>query len=516
MSDKALILEPKEFKQIFSEKKREILNYLHLNNYDSISELAEDLERNKSIVSRDLSKLENVGIVELVEEDGKKCPVLVESEIRVDRFDVSSLFPLPGKSEPELYNQELIDNKEGVLYGEYCGDGVFLDRWSLEQGYNQITTGKIGSGKSYSNKLNMIRSYCDEDDLKIIMVDPVGVFDLVNRVLGGKKIKLGDSEEINPMRISETHTSMLTKSDYIKPYNVKVSSIMDSLNILFSKRNIQLDDQSKNVLKMAIEETYNDFGISRDVQTHSKQSPTLRDLVKKVDNIINNPTDYTDSDNKNHINNIQKNASTLLLLLEKFKTEEEYGYVSSSSSFDLSDNDIAYFDLSQHEGSSDVGFLMNLILSEVFEEAKRTDKKVMLYLDEAHYLIDNTESLGFLNKVTERSKDIDLSINFITQTINEFFKNEETIDIVENFPIRMLHRNETDLYEETKEILNLDESHTEYIKNAHPGSKERGYSEALLGVSGKGYLPIRVSSSEEEDEILSLYDNRTWKSILEK
>lgn len=411
---------------------------------------------------------------------------------------LAAMFPFTSKA---------IVERGGVDFGIHHGNNspVIIDRWARENGYNQFTVGKIGSGKSYSTKLNMLRSYINNDNLKIFMLDPVSGFGSINKILGGEKIMVGGKTGINPLEIKETPQHIIEEKEDIDPYNVKISNLMGFFEMFFNKRGVELGD-ARSVLEMAIKEVYADYGITREIETHSNQSPTMTDLVKKVNDIVNNPADYSETNETQHINSIQSHASKILLDLTQFKPNGEYENLSGTSDFDLSENDIMYFDLSQKEGSGDVGLMMHLLFGEIYQEAKLTDKDVMFIIDEAHYLMDDAGTLDFLETAVRHSRHLNLSINFITQTINEFFQKEAAKNISEQCTIKLFHRVETELEPETKSAMDLNEKQIQYIRKAHPGSKERGYSEALLGVGQYGYVPIRVVSSKYEHELLTYED----------
>ena len=515
MGEKALILEPEEFKQIFTEKKREILNKLYLEDYDSISDLVEDLDRNYSIVNRDLAMLEDIGVVEMEDEGSRKKPVLVDTNIRVETCHASDLFPLPDSySDSEKFNKDFLEETRGIEIGKHEGEDVYLDRWNLEDDYNQLTAGKIGSGKSYSSKLQILRTYKEVDDLHVVMVDPVGGFEKINRLLDGEKTTIGENMGINPMDIKKIPEEIReNREGDTAPYHMKISSLMDFFEMYLNKRDVELD-KTRGVLEKAIKETYNDFGITREPHTHSKESPTIYDLLEKLEHITYNPRDYFEYSEENNINYFKTDCKELLMQLGHLKPEVISDFISENSSFDLRDNKISYFDLSQQEGSGNVGPIMHLIFWEVYQKAQLTDDKVMFIIDEAHYLMDDAGKIDFLEASMRHSPKIDLSINFITQDINYFAQQDQASSILEKCSVRLLHRTEKRIEDDIMNTLGLDDKNIDYIRNASPGSTERGYSEALFGIKNEGYLPIRVESSDEEHELLE--HNKVLSDIISK
>jgi DNA-binding transcriptional ArsR family regulator len=391
MVEDVTVISPKEFKKVFTDKKREILNSLYIEDYESISELAKDLERDYSIVNKDISKLEDVGLVQLEEEKGMKKPKLVNSEIMIDKFNVNSILPLHSNFNSELFNRNLLTNNTGIRMGEYEGKEVNINRWSPKT-QNQITIGKIGSGKSYSSKLQLLREYVREDNLKVFLIDPLGGFRHLTRILDGETIR------------------------------------------------------------------------------------------------FDNLSDKSMSDIRNEI-----------------KTDG---------------NDVTYFNLTNQQVSSKISPLMKIILDEIYREEKDSDYRCMVLLDTAHYVLNEgnleIDMSGVIpvDEIASKSSESQISINFISQTIQEFLNTKEGKNIIENCSIKMLHRLSEMGYNE-RSTLNLNDEQAEYVRNAMPGNEDDGYSEALIGLEGE-YIPVRVSPSEDEYNIMKLDGNEVFNKIIDK
>jgi hypothetical protein len=150
--------------------------------------------------------------------------------------------------------------------------------------------------------------------------------------------------------------------------------------------------------------------------------------------------------------------------------------------------------------------MMTLLFSEVYQIAKETDKKVMFIIDEAHYLMKDAETLDFLTTAVRHSRHLDLSINFITQTIEEFFSHEKAQSIAQLCSVKLFQRTESDIPPDIADTLDLNQSEVNFIQTAQAGSQDLGYSEALLGVGSMGYVPIRVIASDLEENIINYED----------
>lgn len=388
---------------------------------------------------------------------------------------------------------------------------VTIKRYDRNNGYNQITAGKIGSGKTFGTLLEILRNKAAYgEDLVIYMLDPLNGFKPILELLGGKEVLVGGRVSINPMRLTETPEEVFESIPDLDPYSEKKAQLMDFFEMYFDLQGRELGD-SRDILGLAIEDTYSRKGITKDPETHSKESPTISLLIKVLRDMEENPEDYAEVENPNEselVNQIQDHASRLVLALGEFAEGGQYENLAQKSDLDLQSEDVVYFNLSQQEGTGGLGLMMHLLLSEVYEQAKQRKEKVMFCIDEAHYIMSDAKSLDFLEQAVRHSRHYDMGINFITQTLEEFFAHEQSEAIAQQCSMRRLHRIESGLTEEIMDTLNLNQSHVSFIQDAEPGSPETGYSEALFGVDEYGYVPIRIYPSDFELETISEAEDR--------
>ncbi len=375
---------------------------------------------------------------------------------------------------------------------------VTIDRFGRENGYNQITAGKIGSGKTFGTLLEILRTKAAYgDDLIIYMLDPLDGFRPIVNLLGGKEILVGGRVNLNPMRIIETPEEVYNKIPDLDPYGEKKQKLMDFFDMYFALQDRELGD-SRDVLAMAIDETYTRSGITKEIESHGNKSPTITDLLDVLKEMSNQPEEFARAESDELIDQIETHSSRLVLAFNAFEEGGQYENLAKDTDLNLEDEDIVYFNLSQQEGSGNLGLMMHLLLGEVYERAKDTDKKVLFAIDEAHYIMSDARSLDFLEQAVRHSRHYDMGINFITQTLEEFFGHDQSEAIAQQCSIRRIHRIESGLTEDIMDTLSLNEAHVNFIQNAEPGSEEAGYSEALYGVDEHGYVPVRIYPSDFE------------------
>ncbi len=399
------------------------------------------------------------------------------------------------------FNTTTIIENGGVDLGIHAFNDspVVIDRFNRENGYNQITAGKIGSGKTYGTLLEILRyKAAYDDDLIIFLLDPLKGFKPVANMLNAKKVLVGGDTKLNPMKITSTPEEVVKNEPDIDPYGQVKDTVMDFFDMYFNMQDRDLGD-SRDVLEMAVDETYRRAGIQKDISTHSNKSPTISDLLKVLREIsIDGTTIAKNTESEQLIESLENHASRLVLALDPFDEGGRYYNLSQDTEFDFKNEETVYFDLSQKEGSGEVGLMMQLLLSEVYDKAKESDKKILFCIDEAHYIMKDARSLDYLEQIVRHSRHYDLGINFITQTLEEFFAHEQSEAIAQQCSLKRLHLIESDLNNQIKNTLDLTDSHVKFINQAQAGSKELGYSEALVGVDEYGYVPTRIYPSEFE------------------
>ncbi len=107
---------------------------------------------------------------------------------------ISSFFP---------FVSEDLSSNQGIMYGINLHNNnlVIFDRFSLENA-NQVVFAKSGSGKSYTTKLEIIRSLMAGIDM-VLVIDPENEYQRLAETFGGSmfNISLSSHEHINPFDI---------------------------------------------------------------------------------------------------------------------------------------------------------------------------------------------------------------------------------------------------------------------------------------------------------------------------
>ncbi len=393
----------------------------------------------------------------------------------------------------------------GIEYGTYAlnESPLILDRFNRETGYCTMVIGKLGAGKSFSTKLQLVRRAMYDPDTVIVMLDPLAGFAGVNDALGGERVTVGGTRGFNPLDIQATPEHVLQSVSDLDPWAEQISWVLTFFETFFTHVATNPLDERKQTLRRAVQVAYERRGITRDPETHGNDSPTIRDVIGVLEAFLENPAEFgyaTDAERES----VKNDAKSLLKdLRPSFSENGDLSNLARETAFDL-DSPVIYLDLHQDEGTrgrSETSLMMQVLFNAVYERAKGTEKNVIFVIDEAHYLMADATSLSFLETAVRHSRHYDLSLHFITQTGGEFSLTPEARTIASLCSMTLLHRVDEEA-EKLAEWFGLSEREVNWVRTAKAGNDEDGYSEALLGLDEEGWFPLRIRASEYEAQVI--------------
>jgi type IV secretory pathway VirB4 component len=378
---------------------------------------------------------------------------------------------------------------------------VVIDPFAREDGYAMFTVGDPGSGKSFSSKQNFIRTLERDPDRIGVILEPLNNWTGVANALAGRQLTVGGTLGLNPLEIKPTPNHVLAdRGDDASPLKEKRNRAVSFFTNYFSLRNISLGDR-RTTLELAIDEAYDRVGITDDVATHDRPSPTVRDMLDILEEMSDDPSEYVvrvDDEGRK----ITDDAVWLLDQLRPFAAGGQFENLGRASEFDIRDEKVLYLDLVQQGGSigGHTSLLMELLISLVYERAKETDKEVVFVIDEARYLMKDAETLEYLETIFRHHRHHDLSIRLVTQTVDEFLAKDISKIILDQCAIKQFHKLDG-MNDNIADVFGLNHAQKRYVQHAVPGDEEKGYSRALLGVDGD-WRGIEVRALPHEKAVI--------------
>lgn len=370
---------------------------------------------------------------------------------------ISSTFP--------FVSFDLTSNK-GVLYGinRHNNGLVLFDRFSLPNA-NSVIFGTSGGGKSYLQKLEILRSLMWGID--VIVIDPEREYEYLSQTVGGSyvNISLTSKNHINPFDLP------VPREDE-SPSDVLRSNIVNLIG-LFRIMLGGLTPEEDAMLDQAITETY----ASRDITPESDFSkvtpPTLSDLELVLASTAG--------------------GENLAMRLKKYTTGSWAGFINQPTNIEINNRLVVFSVRDMEDELRAVG--MFLILRYIWNAIRATLKKRILVVDEAWWLMKNEDGASFLFGIAKRSRKYFLALTTITQDVGDFLNSPYGKPIITNSSMQLLLKQSPATIDLVKETFNLTDEEKFLLLES-----ERGEGIFFAGLK---HVAIKVMASYTEDQIIT-------------
>ncbi|MWG35281.1 VirB4 family type IV secretion system protein [Halomarina oriensis] len=401
-----------------------------------------------------------------------------------------------------------IRQDDGVMCGRLASNGSAVVADGFEPGPgHQLVVGDSGSGKTTFVEKKVLRWWAQADDRTLILCDTMGEFAGLTELCNGQRITLDGSQIINPLHIEATPETILQHLD-VAPFEMK---FQEAVNFVLSviAPDPTLADRFAPLVKDAIRATYRQAGvIPREPSTHRPEnSPTMADLRATVRDMGENPSQYVSS--RLEEQEITTNAGPLLRRLSGFAEDGDMRALTGESEARIEPGSVTYLDLQQIEGlgsAADKSTMLMLMLGQVYQAVKRAPGRTVFVIDEAHYLLQSREMLGWLQQAARHWRHYDAGLWFVSQHPSDFVDGrtqeiQEYLDAIRGQTTTTTFFSTDDLTDETATAYGLNDPQSSFIRGtATRGEDGLGYTECLMGFEereGWHRLQIRLSPLEQ-------------------
>lgn len=414
----------------------------------------------------------------------------------------------------------------GIEYGWHKSTQLplILDPWGHDAGNAKVMVADPGGGKSTTGKALMQRALTQREDVIGVTIEPMGNWAGVAKIFesesddpgeyeGSAHVTVGGDKGINPLQIREIPPEKRRDlPDDVDPLGDRKSIAMSFLENFFTIRgNQRRFNEHRVVLENAIGDAYSDAKIHHDdLDSHGRQSPTLRDVRNnQLKDRFKNPEKYADEQFRE--NEIKRAAEWFYSQFEVFDIRENskgekikgnYANFGKQTEFDIFGNKYVYLDLGQSEGnvSEKAKLTMQILLDQVYEMSKQTDKKVILAMDEFRYFIRDVANIDSIENLFRHHRHQDIAPWIMTQTVHEFLQRSESEAILDMCPYFLGQRYDK-MNKKDAQKLGLSKDQYEFVSSqAQPGTPERGYADALL-LSGNSGQKLEIHLTESELQV---------------
>lgn len=386
------------------------------------------------------------------------CSDKLEIHTSMNTEPLSSAFP--------FISADLTSNN-GILYGinRHNNSLIIFDRFSMENA-NMVIFAKSGSGKSYTAKLEVLRSMMLGTD--VIIIDPENEYQYLAETVNGSyfKISLNSPNHINPFDLPTP-----TKDE--KPADVLRENIINLTGLLkIMLGGVTPDEEA--ILDRALYETYASKDITPQTTDFSGlEMPLLQDLQTILENM--------------------EGAENMAKKLEKFTTGTFAGFLNQPSNININ-NQLVIFSLRDMQTELRP-IAMYLIITYIWANIRKQLKKRLLLIDEAWVLMQYEEAAAFIYGIAKRCRKYYLGLTTITQDVADFMKSKYGQPIITNSSIQLLLKQSPATIDVVKQTFNLTDQETYLLLESNVGEG--------IFFAGLKRAAIKIIASYTEDQIIT-------------
>ncbi len=384
-----------------------------------------------------------------------------EDELGVTRnLDTNSLstsFP--------FVSAELTSNK-GILYGinRHNNSLILFDRFDLENA-NQVVFAKSGAGKSYTIKLEALRSLMFGTD--VIVIDPENEYQALCEAVGGSffELSLNSEKRINPFDLPKATAD----EDGATVLRTAVTDIKGLLALMVGG----MTPEEDAILDKAVYDTYALRDITENASTHGNTPPLLSDLQ----GVLQNTT----------------GAESLSRRLIKFTEGTFSGLFNRPTNFELERGFITFSIKNLEEALRPLG--MYMILNYIWAQVRHNMRKRLLIVDEAWIMMQYPDSARYIYSLAKRARKYFLGLTIISQDVEDFLSSEQGRAILNNSSMQILLKQSPAAVEKLAQVFHLTEGEKFLLLESDVGEG--------LFFAGSSHVAIKVVASYAEDQIIT-------------
>ncbi len=359
-----------------------------------------------------------------------------------------------------------LTSNSGVLYGINLHNSslILFDRFSLENA-NMVIFAKSGAGKSYTVKLEILRSMMFGTE--VIVIDPEQEYRYLAEAVGGAylQIAIASDHRINPFDLPEL-------GEDENPESVLRENITRLLGLI-SLMVDGLSAEEQSIVDNALWETYALKDITRGARWTKPEVPTLQDFY--------------------NITKDMDGGKNVAVRLQRFVEGTFAGVFNRATNIDL-DQQLIVFNIRDMEEELRP-IAMYVVLGFIWNRIRSQLKKRILVVDEAWIMMRNEESAKFLFSMAKRARKYYLGVTTITQDISDFLGSKYGKPIVTNSSIQLLLRQSPAAIDALSEVFYLTDHEKFRLLESDVGEG--------IFFAGLKHVAIKVVASYAEDQVIT-------------
>jgi len=386
-----------------------------------------------------------------------------------DELDVGTSMNSAPLSTTFPFVSSTLSNDEGILYGinRHNNSLIIFDRFKMENA-NMVVFAKSGAGKSYTIKLEVLRSLMIGTD--VVIIDPENEYKHLCDTVSGTfiKISLNSQNHINPFDLPKA----VEGEDPADILRNNIANLIGLLHIMLG--NITPEEDS--ILDRAVHETY-----------------AIRDITPQVNfNTLNAESFPTMSDLYQVLRNME-GGEDLAIRLEKYTEGIFSGFLNNPTNVRV-DNTLVVFNIRDMEEEMRP-VAMYVIMHFIWNEMRTVLKKRLVLVDEAWVMMKYDDAASFMFGIAKRCRKYYTGLTTITQDINDFLASRYGKPIVTNSSIQILLKQSPAAIDVIAETFYLTDQEKFLLLESNVGEG--------IFFAGTKHVAIKVIASYSEDQIIT-------------
>ena len=375
-----------------------------------------------------------------------------------------------------------LSQDNGILYGINMHNSglVIFDRFSLENG-NSVVFAKSGAGKSFSVKLEALRSMMFGTE--IFIIDPENEYQRMCEAVGGAyvRLSLSSTTRINPFDLPK----VVDSEEADNALRSNLITLHGLLRLMMGGAQTQMVGGNAAImpalapseeadLDAALIETYAKAGITNDPLTHTGVPPTIMDLY---DTLLH----------------MGGTGPQLAQRLRKYTSGTFAGIFSQQSNIDIN-NPLVVFNLRDLEDELRP-VAMYIVLNYIWNKTKTDQKRRILIVDEAWQLMKYEDSANFLFSLAKRARKYNLGVTTVTQDVEDFMGSRMGRAIVANASMQFLLKQSPTAVDVLTDVFKLTSEERKRLSQFPVGQG--------LFFAGQNHVHIQIVASPTETSLIT-------------
>ncbi len=359
-----------------------------------------------------------------------------------------------------------LTSDNGILYGinRHNSSLVLFDRFKLTN-YNSVTFATSGAGKSYTTKLEILRSLMFGTE--VIVIDPEREYEYLAEATGGRffNISLSSSHHINPFDLPVPQADENPK-ELLRSHIIELVGLM---RLMLGG----LTPEEDAIIDAALHEVYALKDITGNGDYRDLPPPLLSDFEMVLAGM--------------------EGSESLVQRLTKYTSGTWAGFMNEPTNVDINQKFIVFSLRDMEEELKTIA--MYIITNHIWGAVRRELKKRLLVIDEAWWMLKSPDTAAFLHNVAKRGRKYYLGLSTITQDVDDFLRSPYGVPMITNSSIQLLMKQSPTAIDTLQSVFNLTDEEKFMLL-------ESGVGEGIFFV-GLKHVAIKVMASYTEDQIIT-------------